>query len=118
MTVRTNEEGILVADLFGMQVKTNKTAAMFALMPGEGELDYVTEQGEPEVWTALVFDASETEVLRRIALAAQKLVDDQEAANLSIKLVDLLDGMASYSVLQEGLAITEDEAKARWAPGA
>lgn len=116
MTIRTNEDGVLEADFFGMKAKTNKKAAMFAFMPGEGELDYVEEEGEPDVWTALVFDTEETAVLRRVVLAAQKMADDQEAANLAIRLVDFLDALENFSEMQEGQAISEDEAKARWAP--
>lgn len=117
MTVRLDEQGNLLTDFFGMQVKTNKTAATFALMPAEGELDYVTSQGEPDVWTALVFDSAETAVLRRLALAGQKLADDQDTVNLAIKLVDILDAMENYGSPEEGNPISEDEAKRRWAAG-
>lgn len=117
MAVRVNDEGVLEADFFGMQVKTNKAAAMFAFMPGEGELDYIQTQGEPDLWTALVFDKGETALLRKVALAAQTLADDQETVNLAIKLVDVLDAMENFSVVQEGKLISEDEAKARWAAG-
>ncbi len=117
MAVRMNDEGVLEADFFGMQVKTNKVAAMFALMPGEDELDYVESQGEAVTWTALVFDEGETEVLRKLALAAQKLADDQETANLAIKMVEILDAMKNYGQVEEGKSISEEEAKARWAEG-
>lgn len=117
MVVRTNDDGILEADFFAMQVKTNRLAAMFAFQPGEGELDYVPAQGEPDIWTALVFDKGEAEILRRVALAAQKLADDQETTNLAIKVVDMLDALENYGTLLEGSPISEDEEKARWAAG-
>lgn len=116
MTVRTNDEGALVTDFFGTQMKTNKRAATFALMPGEGELDYLESEGEPEIWTALVFDEAETAVLSRIFGAAQKLADDQEAVNLAIKVQEVLTVMEKYGQVQEGQAISEEEAKARWTP--
>lgn len=117
MAVRMNDEGVLEADFFGMQVKSNKVAAMFALMPGEGELDYVESQGEPVLWTALVFDEGETAVLRKVAEAAQKLAEDQETTNLAIKLVEFLDALEKVGQVEEGKAISEDEAKSRWNPG-
>ena len=117
MAVRVNDEGILEADFFGLQVRTNKVAAMFALMPGEDELDYLESEGEPVLWTALVFDEGEMAVLRKIALAAQKLADDQETANLAIKMVEIVDAMANYGQVEEGKPISEEEAKARWTEG-
>lgn len=117
MTIRLNDKGQIITDFFGMKALTNLKSAMYGFSPKEGELDYLESEGEAGVFTALVFDAEETAALRRVALAAQQLADDQEAVNFSIKLVDLLDAMENYSPPSEGKALTKEEARELSAAG-
>lgn len=111
MTVRVNQDGQLEADFFGLRARTNRQGALRGFAVEEGDFNYVAEEGEPGIWTVLVFDEGETALLRKAALAAQKLADDQDTVNLGIKLVEFLDTLENYAPPAEGKAVSLDDAK-------
>lgn len=109
MTVRVNQDGQLEADFFGLKARTTRQGALRGFAVEEGDFDYPATEGEPRMWTALVFDDTETDLLRKAALAATTLAEDQDTVNLAIKLVEFLDTLENYAPPAEGKALTEDD---------